>query len=428
MIGQVLRGRWRTLVVLAALGALVGAGSSFVLSPGYRTTASVLLQGPREADELLTQAEVATSSVVLDRTAAVLGGGGTGAELRDKVTASAAQGNVITIEATGDTAEQAQGTADQLAQEFVKYSTQIIAGSGDAAVQLAQERRDTLRQQVSQTNQRISELAEKAGAGQTTVESLQLRTELQGLRSSIEQAMSALNAADTASGLGNMVVLGSAELPASAAPPTLAQLVLGGAVLFFLLGVLGHLFTARTDRRLRDEEEIAGALGGPVLATIEVVDEPPATAGERTLRARLLHDDRPWNVPRVDVHPDEIEEEVHFHRLVARLSPRRRLLLTADGDHAGQRAAERIAVLAGPRSTVVTVNPTRPVVRDGDAEEVLVVASVGSRPAWELVGIAEACADAGLALAGAALIRPVQPARTRPELPVEREEELAVTP
>ncbi|MGA6161392.1 exopolysaccharide biosynthesis protein [Amycolatopsis magusensis] len=426
MIGQVLRGRWRTLVVLAALGALVGAGSSFVLSPGYRTTASVLLQGPREADELLTQAEVATSSVVLDRTAAVLGGG-TGAELRDKVAASAAQGNVITIEATGDTAGQAQGTADQLAQEFVKYSTQIIAGSGDAAVQLAQERRDTLRQQVSQTNQRISELAEKAGAGQTTVESLQLRTELEGLRSSIEQAMSALNAADTASGLGNMVVLGSAELPASAAPPTPAQLVLGGAVLFFLLGVLGHLFAARTDRRLRDEEEIAGALGGAVLATVEVVDEPPAAAGERTLRARLLRDDRPWNVPRVDVHPDEIEEEVHLHRLVARLSPRRRLLLTADGDRTGQRAAERIAALAGPRSTVVTVNPTRPVVRDGDAEEVLVVASVGSRSAWELVGIAEACADAGLTLAGAVLIRPVQPARTRPELPVEHEE-LAVTP
>ncbi|WP_242582426.1 exopolysaccharide biosynthesis protein [Amycolatopsis sp. 195334CR] len=420
-VGQVLRGRWRTLVVLAVLGATVGAGSSLFLSPGYRTTASVLLQGPREADELLTQAEVATSSVVLDRTAAVLGG--TGAELRDRVATSVAQGNVITIEATGDTAGQAQRMADQLAQEFVKYSTQIIAGSGDAAVQLAQERRETLRQQVSQTNQRISELSAKADEGQTTVESLQLRTELQGLRSSIEQAMSALNAADTASGLGNMVVLGSAELPTSAAAPTPAQLVLGGAVLFFLLGVLGHLFTARTDRRLRDEKEIAAALGGPVLATVEVVDEPPAAEPSR--RAKFLHDDRPWNVPRVDVFPDEIDDHVHFHRLVDRLSPRCRLMLTAEGDHAGQRAAERIAALAGSRATVVTVNPTRPVVRDTDAEEVLVVVSVGSRSAWELVGIAEACADAGLTVAGAALIRPVRPTRTRPETPAEA---LAGTP
>ncbi|QFU89478.1 hypothetical protein YIM_21495 [Amycolatopsis sp. YIM 10] len=422
MVGQVLRGRWRTLVVLAALGAVVGAGSSLLLSPGYRTTASVLLQGPREADELLTQAEVATSSVVLDRTAAVLGG--TGAELRDKVATSVAQGNVVTIEATGDTAEQAQRMADQLAQEFVKYSTQIIAGSGDAAVQLAQERRETLRQQVTQTNQRISELSAKVDDGTTTVESLQLRTELQGLRSSIEQAMSALNAADTASGLGNMVVLGSAELPASAAAPTVEQLVLGGAALFFLLGLLGHLFAARTDRRLRDEGEIAGALGGPVLATVEVVDELPVTDGEPSLRTRLLRDDRPWNVPRVDVFPDEIDDDVHFHRLEARLSPQRHLVVTAEDDHLGRKAAGRIT---GDRFTVVTVNPVRPVVQDTDAEEALVVVSVGSRTAWELVGIAEACADAGLAVAGAALIRPVRPTRVREELPVEHEA-LAGTP
>lgn len=418
MIGQVLRGRWRTLVVLAVLGALVGAGSSVILSPGYRTTSSVLLQGPREADELLTQAEVATSSVVLDRAAAVLGEGETGADLRDKVATTVAQGNVITIEATGDTAEQTQRMADQLAQEFVKYSTQIIAGSGDAAVQLAQERRETLRQQVAQTNQRISELSTKVNEGKTTVESVQLRTELQGLRSSIEQAMSTLNAADTASGLGNMVVLGSAELPASAAAPTLPQLAAGGAALFFLLGLLGHLFTARTDRRLRDEEEIAAAIGGPVLATVEVVDEQPAADGGRSLRAKLLGDDRAWNVPRVDVFADEIDDDVHFHRLVTRLSQRRLLVLTAEGDHAGQKAAGRIAALAGRWFTVVTVNPTRPVVQDTDAEEVLVVSGLGSRSAWELVGIAEACADAGVAVVGIALIRPVRPTRTRSVEPI----------
>ncbi len=420
MIGQVLRGRWRTLVVLAVLGALVGAGSSVILSPGYRTTSSVLLQGPREADELLTQAEVATSSVVLDRAAAVLGDGETGADLRDKVATSVAQGNVITIEATGDTAEQTQRMADQLASEFVKYSTQIIAGSGDAAVQLAQERRETLRQQVAQTNQRISELSAKVNEGKTTVESVQLRTELQGLRSSIESAMSSLNAADTASGLGNMVVLGSAELPSAAAAPTLPQLALGGAALFFLIGLFGHLFTARTDRRLRDEEEIAAALGGPVLATFDVVDERPAAT---TLRAKLLGDDRPWNTPRVDVFADEVDNDVHYRRLVSRLPHRRLLVLTADGDHAGQAAAERIAGLADRWFTVVTVSPNRPVVEDTDAEGVLVVSSLGSRSDWELVGIAEAVADAGLAVVGAVLTRPVRPTRTRSGAPTPADHE-----
>ena len=411
MIGQVLRGRWRTLVVLALLGALVGAGSSVILSPGYRTTSSVLLQGPREADELLTQAEVATSSVVLDRAAAVLGDGETGADLRDKVATSVAQGNVITIEATGDTAEQTQRLADQIAQEFVKYSTQIIAGSGDAAVQLAQERRETLRQQVAQTNQRISELSAKVNDGKTTVESVQLRTELQGLRSTIESAMSTLNAADTASGLGNMVVLGSAELPSSAAAPTLPQLALGGAALFFLIGLFGHLFTARTDRRLRDDEEIAAAIGGPVLATFDAVDRRPAGT---TLRAKILRDDRPWNIPRVDVFADEIDADIQYRRLVSRLPHRRLFVLAVDGDHAGQAAAERIARLSGRWFAPVTVSPVRPVVEDADADGVLVVTSLGSRSAWELVGIAEAVADAGLTVVGTVLLRPVSPTRTRP--------------
>ncbi|WP_410650293.1 exopolysaccharide biosynthesis protein [Amycolatopsis sp. cmx-4-54] len=412
MIGQVLRGRWRTLVVLALLGALVGAGSSVFLSPGYRTTSNVLLQGPREADELLTQAEVATSSVVLDRAAAVLGRGG-GADLRDRVSTTVAQGNVITIAATDDSAEHAQQVADQVAQEFVKYSTQVLASTGDAAVKVAQERRETLRQQVTQANQRISELTEKVSDGTTSVETVQLRTELAALRSSIEQAMSTLNATDTTSGgLGSMVVMGAAERPTSAATPTLPQLALGGAVLFFVFGLLGHLFAARTDRRLRDEEEIGAALGGPVLATVDIPDIPD-TAGEptRSLRAKLLGDDKPWNIRRIDVTPDEIDGDVHYRRLVSRLPQRRLLVLVAEGDHAARTAATRIAELAGRRITVVTVAPARPVVDDHAAEGVLVVLGLGTRTAWELVGVAEACVDAGPAVVGAVLIRPVRPTR-----------------
>ncbi len=430
MIGQVLRGRWRTLVVLAVLGALVGAGSSVILSPGYRTTSNVLLQGPREADELLTQAEVATSSVVLDRAAAVLGRG-SGLDLRDRVSTSVAQGNVITIAATDDSAEHAQQVADQVAQEFVKYSTQILASSGDSSVQLANERRETLRQQVAQTNQRITELTEKVSDGTTTVETVQLRTELAALRSSIEQAMSSLNATDTASGLGSMVVMGGAERPTSAASPTLPQLALGGAALFFVLGLLGHLFTARTDRRLRDEEEIGAAIGGPVLATVDVVDVP-APEAERNLRAKLLGDDKPWNIQRVDVFPDEITGDVHYRRLVARMRQRRLLVLVADGDHAARVAAADIAELSDRWFTVVTVAPGRPVVEDADADGVLVVLGVGTRTAWELVGIAEACADAGLTVVGAALIRSVRPTRSRtakPAKPAKTDREaLAGTP
>src|SRR5438876_721858 len=169
MVGQVLRRRWRLLAALAVLGAAVGAVASILLSPGYKTTSNVLLQGPRQADELLTQAQVATSSVVLDRAAAVLPWHPSGADLQKKVTASVSTGN------------------------------------------------------------------------------------------------------------GNTVVLGSSERPAGPAAPTMVQLVAGGAVLFFLAGVFGHLFAARADRRLRGEPEIGSALGSPILAGVDVT----TTQGDR---------------------------------------------------------------------------------------------------------------------------------------------------
>ncbi|MER6790562.1 exopolysaccharide biosynthesis protein, partial [Amycolatopsis mediterranei] len=220
LVGQVLRRRWRLLAVLAVLGALVGAGASILFSPGYKTTSGVLLQGPRQADELLTQAEIATASVVLDRAAAVLPWHPSGIDLKKQVSASVAQSNVVTITVSADTAEHAQQLADQVAQQYVKYSTQLASNSADASVQLAQEQRESLRQQVKLTTDKISDLAKNVGGG-LTVESVQVRTQLEGLKTSLEQAINDLNQADLATGVGNTVVLGPSQRPTSPAAPTM---------------------------------------------------------------------------------------------------------------------------------------------------------------------------------------------------------------
>jgi capsular polysaccharide biosynthesis protein len=421
LVGQVLRRRWRTLSVLVVLGAAVGAGAGFLLAPGYSTTASVLLQGPRQPDELLTQAQVATSSVVLDRSAAALGWQVSGADLLKSVTASVADGNVVKISTTAETAERAQQLANEVAQEFVKYSTQLLSNSTDSAAQLAQGQREALRQQVAQTNQRITDLSRSVSDGET-VESVQARTALQALRTSLEQAMNNLNAADTASGQGNMVVMGSAERPLSPAAPTLTQFIGGGALLFLLLGVLGHLFAARTDRRLRDETEIGAALGSAVLANLEVPDSPEAAPANGPLARlrRLVREDRPWDLPTVTVSADELSSDLRYRRALARFggSPRL-LLLVPEGDVAAREVADRLLAVAdgrGPVLRVTEVAATRPIVPDPAGENgVLVVLTAGTRTAWELVGIAEACADAGQPVAGAVLARPVRIAGRKAE-------------
>ncbi|MGW3993375.1 exopolysaccharide biosynthesis protein [Amycolatopsis sp. NPDC004772] len=423
LVGQVLRRRWRLLAVLAVLGALVGAGASILFSPGYKTTSGVLLQGPRQADELLTQADIAKASVVLDRTAAMLPWHPSGADLKDQVSTSVAQSNVVTITVSADTAEHAQQLADQVAQQYVKFSTQLATNSADASVQLAQEQRESLRQQVKLTTERISDLAKNVG-GDLTVESVQVRTQLEGLKTSLEQAINDLNQADLATGVGNTVVLGPSQRPTSPAAPTMTQLVAGGAVLFFLFGVFGHLFTARTDRRLRGEPQIASALGAPILAGVDVAtpegDRVPATGFLGKVR-HLLGGDRPWVQPPVATSADEVNRDIRFRRVLARLAtgPADILLLVADDDETGRRAAAQLAELADRQSLPLRVfefSPDRPTVPDATASSgVLVVLGAGTRTAWQLVRLAEACADGGQEIVGAVLTHPVRP--SAPEKP-----------
>lgn len=239
-LGRVVRRRWRALLAFAAAGALLGAVGSWLFSPGYETSSSVLLQGPRTQDELLTEAQIAMSSVVLDRTAAALGWDGvTGPDLRDEVHADVADGNLIMISGTADTAERAQLLTDRAIQEYVTFSTQLISNPSDASSQVLQERQEALRQLVASTGKKIDELAEKAADGTVAADGVQVRTKLEALRSDLSDAIIRLDEAETASSRVGMVIMGKSELPATAAAPNMLHLVGGG----ILLGLVGGLFT-----------------------------------------------------------------------------------------------------------------------------------------------------------------------------------------
>ncbi|MFF7312159.1 Wzz/FepE/Etk N-terminal domain-containing protein [Streptomyces sp. NPDC008137] len=423
-IGRIIRRRGRLLLFLAVLGALVGYGTSLLFPPRYTTSASVLLPGAWEERELLTQAQIASSSVVVDRAAATLDWAGvSGGELRDRVSAEAADGNIIEISGTADTPERAQRLSDQVAQQFVAFAARIAGEDGDSE---AAARPEALRQLVVRTSRRITELADAADPGRT-VESVQTRTELAKLRTTLQEAVKKLDEADPAAGKANMVVMGPAARPDGEAPPTRTQLVGGGALLFFLLGVIGHLTAARTSRRLRGEPEIAAALGSAPLGAVDVPAEPPAHRpeddGPRARIRRLLGVDARWDLPSPQTSGDEAGRRLRYRRVCARLreqvsSPRRLLVVVPEGDEIAHRAAGLLAAEAegDPRLRVVSVSVSQPMVPDrGHESGALVVLSAGSRTAGELSGIAEACADArhevvGSVLAGAVRARPARSA------------------
>ncbi|UKY47953.1 Wzz/FepE/Etk N-terminal domain-containing protein [Streptomyces inhibens] len=433
-IGRIFRRRWRLLVIVTVVGALVGYGASLLFPPSYTTSTSVLLAGQWEERELLTQAEIAASSAVVDRAAATLGWTGvSGSELRDRVSAKATDGNIIKISGTADTPERAGRLSDQVAQQFVTFAARIAGDSTDAE---AAARPEALRQKVVQTSRRITELADAADPGQT-VEGVQARTELEKLRTALQEAMKKLDEADPTTNKANMVVMGPAARPAAEAPPTRMQLIVAGALLFFLLAVIGHLTTARMSRRLRTEPEIAAALGSALLGTVDVPGERPAHRpegrGPRARIRRLLGVDIRWDLPTPQTSGDEASRQIRYRRVCARLRdqlpvPRRLLVVVPDGDEIARRAAGQLVAEAesDPLLRVVGVSGSRPLVPDRGTESgALVVLSAGSWTAEELAGIAEACADgghevlgivvAGIVVAGTVRARPTRSADHPPD-------------
>ncbi|MFF0745383.1 Wzz/FepE/Etk N-terminal domain-containing protein [Streptomyces sp. NPDC004111] len=431
-IGRILRRRWRLLAVATVVGALVGFGASVLLPPRYTASASVLLPGQWDERGLLTQVNIATSSVVVDRAATELDWKGIGGrELRERVSAKATEGNIVTLAGSAETPERAQRLADQLAKQFVGFAARIAGGgSADAPTGL-----EALRQQVVQTNRRITELAGAADPGRS-VESVQARTSLERLRTSLEEAMTKLDQADPANAKAGLVVMGPAPRPAAQTPPTRTQFVAAGALLFLLLGVVGHLVAARMNRRLRSEQEISAALGSTPLGSVDVLGDagahPPRDTGRASRLRRLLGADSRWDAPHPQRYVDEAGRRLRHQRVYGRLrdllpGAREVLVVVPDGDEAARRAAGDLvagaadAPAAGsgdrecPALRVVGVAVDRPMVPDREGESgALVVLSPGSWTAEDLAGIAGACADGRHEVVGFVVADTVQdrPARS----------------
>ncbi|WP_031038620.1 Wzz/FepE/Etk N-terminal domain-containing protein [Streptomyces sp. NRRL F-5650] len=408
-VGRILRRRRRLLAVLVVLGALVGYGVSVLFPPRYTATASVLLPGQWEERELRTQVAVATSSSVLDRTADTLRWSGVGSqELRERVSARISDGNVVKISGTAETPGRAQRLSDEMAQQFVTYAAQIAGGTTGAGGATGPE---ALRQQVTRTSQRITDLADAADPGRT-VESVQARTELEKLRSALQEAMQKLEETDPSTSKAGPVVMGAAPRPGGEAPPTRWQLMGGGALLFFVLAVAGHLAAARVNRRPRSEPEIAAALGSALLGSVDVPGQRralrPKARGMRDRLRRLLGTDTRWDLPAPRSSGGEAARRIRYRRVCARLrdrvpDARRLLVVVPDDDEVARRAAGQLAAETegDPLLRVVEVRVSRPLVPDRDTESgALVVLSAGVRTAEELAGVAEACADGGHEVVG----------------------------
>lgn len=461
-ISRVIRRRGKQLACLALIGAAIGTGAA-VLDPGFEAESRVLLQGPRDKNDVLTETELVTSQLVLDRAAQGLDWKVTGAQLLKSVSAEALSGNVFVIRCTANTPKRAQQITDQVAQQYIRFSTSLVSDTLRVAEEGRQQRVSDLRQRVAAAEGRLAQIKD---SGSNPVEFDLLNSTIrsandeitdiddQGHSSAIEQTLSRSTIK-----LIEPAVAGSALIPTNA-----LLYVLGGAALFGLGGLLTQLVAASRDRRLVLSEEIGAALGAPLLGDVPVVPAEVTRKYSRGERLRrLVYDERHWDTPRLPVDIGSLE--TRDRRLLSRLqefsesgrelslivyrddADSRRAVLrlaTAEGRARGaclvcddadfRQAAEAVVegdtgidltVRAGDELVpaeartvlrVVLIDALDPSVPDLDAQTgFLVAVSAGTRTAWELLGVTTACQDAGQNVVGVVVVHLAQWTRTPAE-------------
>ncbi len=417
VIGQILRRRWRLLLTLAVVGAIVGSAASLLWPPGYEAGSRVLLQGAPDKSRVLSEVQLAMSLVVLDRAAAGLNWGVDGSDLRDSVTAAVVDGTVIGITVTADSPERARRLAEGVTQQYIAFSTEILTKSATASGELLAPRKDSLQKQIADMNRRIGEMQASASLNAADARGAAARAELQQLSTSRTQAVNELNGiegriaqaqAQAAVSRENFSVIEPPVAPRAPVTRPRPLLAAGGAALAVVLGAFVLVVIAHADRRLRRGSDIAAALGAPLLGTVEA----PARGAEGNAVAEGA------------AGRDRSLEDVRYRRVLTRLRAApdesvRLLVVVVDGDVLASRAVGRLEIAgaspsedqaqAGPVAvlSVVSVPATRPTIAEPhDVSGVLVVVTSGTRTAWELLGVAEACQDAGHPVAGVLVVLP----------------------
>ena len=460
--GDVGRAVWlgkRLLVVLALVGAGIGALAWQLLPATFTSSSKVLLEGAASEEDVATAAEIAMGRVVVDRAVDRLGWAPSTVD-DDAVSAEAAQGSVVTIEAEAGSPTQAQALANQVTTAYISFSAEVADRAAHAAAKALSGRREDLSRQVEELDQAIG-----ADAGALTDSEADAspqaalrtrRTELLQALNDIEQQVADARA-EAAVGRASIRTIEAANVPSGPTTPSLLQMIGGGALLAPATGALALIGGRLADRKLRTRSEIASALGAPVLGNVaaEPGSGPQAHRPRSPLRWLLTTRD----TARASLSQAEQRlENLRCRRVLHRLrgiadGPLKITVVAADDDDAAFRAAARLAAAADPhgrnasvhsdnpallaafeagngeRATaevpvtiareqatddggatslrIVAVPSARPTVsNNAGASGALVVVSAGSRTSWELFAIAEACRDAMLPILGALVVVP----------------------
>ncbi len=291
---SILRRKRRALAIAAVLGLAAGICFSLLRPPLYSSTSQVLLPPTQQSDgqaiprNVDTEIRIATSEEVLGPAGDAVTPSMSAEALGKRVNVSAPTPDVLVIEASAATPARAEALSRAVANSEVRYvkgATSSLTNAEQAALQRRQEELEaslaTVGAEIKKTDARqldedptsVQGRADAAALGQLTAQQADLVLQIDSLK---ERA--AISNPDA-----------SASIIQEASPAKRPWLV-GRSVIFALLGLVIAWIIAsvvlvlrdRRDQKLRYRDEIADALGSPVIASLPS-KAPRAVAGWTTL-------------------------------------------------------------------------------------------------------------------------------------------------
>lgn len=291
-----LRRRRRTLTGIALLGAVAGVVFVFVRPPTYASTALVLLPPPLYSSgealqhESSTDVRIATSSSVLGPAGASIRPRMSVREVERRVEVTAPTPDLLQIQSRAESAELAENLTQAVAEAEVRFMATGRQQLRNAERAALNERRTELATSLETVNEELQKSmarkeeqdpdssvgrAEAIAFSQLAAQQANLVLQMDRLRDQEEQTK-----------VGGPASIIQAATPARRPGLVLQYLAYGLAGLTTALALAAAVLLARgrRDPRLRYRDEIADAVGSPVIGSVRSVT-PRTVAGWRSLLA-----------------------------------------------------------------------------------------------------------------------------------------------
>jgi capsular polysaccharide biosynthesis protein len=292
---RVIRKFWRVVAAFLVAGVLAAAAYTVYGLPKYSATALVLLPTPNSsqsatsptARNVTTDAHIATSAAVLVPAGHEAGTSPSLTSLQHRVTAASAATGVLRITATGSSARSAETLVNAVAAQLVTFvatsgataSSSIVTGLRAESKQLGTQLSDVQLELTAAKSEVAADTATTAAGAAAAKLVSRLESQQQSLVLQLNSVKSQISQAEleqVAANEGTQVL----QRATTATPPALTALVLPialGAFGGLVVGSIAVLAWHRKNPKLHTRDAMAGALGAPVLASLDV-DKRQSTA------------------------------------------------------------------------------------------------------------------------------------------------------